>query len=270
MNNFFKILISQLFVFIFLVGLADAKGLTVSLSTDKSVVETGKTLRVRINLNQPIKRFSPAAIGVDGGNVEAVRKLGSRTYQATIRAGDELKYLEVQIPADELEDMQGDHNEEASNMLTVKIDYSRKIAAEEAATNANRKIEEDARRRVQRERDDTTMSNLLNAVTAAQNRSNTIIQSQPNQVQYYNCNGQAIPTTQPCNNLNTTNNIYGNTNTPYIIPYTTTPYTYDMTYYDNYYNIYGYYPQSYYSSPYYTGVVEVDVRPSTILNYFGF
>lgn len=265
---------SKILIFIGLVFLGfssvSAKDLSISLSPETTTVEAGKTARVRINFSQAPKRFSATDISVEGGTVDSVRKLSTRVYLAMVRASEDAKEVELQIQADTIRDNEGDLNENASNSIGIKVvENTQKLEVENKAKIQQAKLD-----------NEKTLNNLLNIVT--QNaKNNTPTVAPATQVQYYNCNGQAIPTTQQCvQNANVNANgvlympsnsyvdPYGSyTNTqgyivypsglysPYEITYYDRYYTsygyYPRTYYTTYYNNYGYYPESYYSSPYY-------------------
>lgn len=254
-----------------------AKDLSVSLSPETTTIEAGKTARVRVNFSQAPKKFSATDIAVDGGTIDSVRKLSTRVYLAVVRASEDAKEVELQIQADAIRDNEGDLNENASNSVRLKIvANTQKLEAENKINSEKVKLETEK-----------TLNTLLNAVTQSA-KNNPPVSTPAPQVQYYNCNGQAIPTTQQC--VQNTQQIGGYYDAwgnwvpavqtapivaPTVVPYNSynayssySPYStygvtpvYDATYYANYYDYYGYYPQSYYSSPYYS-----KYRRSTLLD----
>lgn len=250
-------------LFILSTSFVFAKDLSVTLSPETTTVEAGKTARVRISFSQAPKKFSVTDISIDGGTVDSVRKLSTRVYLAVVRASEDSKEVELQIQADAIRDNEGDLNENASNSVRLKVvANTQKLEAENKINTEKAKLETEK-----------TLNTLLNAVT--QNAKSSAPAASAPQVQYYNCNGTAIPTTQQCvqnANVNTnsvlyvpSNNyggVYGdpyNSYTPYTsygntqgyVVYPTGLYTpYEMSYYDRYYSNYGYYPKTYYTTYY--------------------
>ncbi len=240
---------SEILLFIGLVFLGlsfvSAKDLNISLSPDTTTVEAGKTARVRVNFSQAPKKFSATDISIDGGTVDSVRKLSTRVYLAVVRSSEDAKEVELQIQADAIRDNEGDLNENASNSVRIKVvANTQKVEAESKARVEQAKLE-----------NEKTLNSLLNIVSQTA-KNNAPVSTPAPQVQYYNCNGQAIPTTQQCvqnANVNTNSVLYipsNNYGTGYVV-YPTGLYSpYEMSYYDRYYNNYGYYPKTYYTTYY--------------------
>lgn len=250
-------------LFILSTSFVMAKDLSISLSPESTTVEAGKTARVRVSFSQAPKKFSASDISIEGGTVDSVRKLSTRVYLAVVRASEDVKDVELQIQADSVRDNEGDLNENASNSIRLKVTANiQKLEVENRAKAEQVKLE-----------NEKTLNSLLNIVTQTSRNNNTPAPTAPApQVQYYNCNGQAIPTTQQCiqnANVNTNNvlyipsgsyvDTYGNTYNPYgaygttqgYVVYPTGLYSqYEMNYYDRYYNNYGYYPRTYYTTYY--------------------
>jgi hypothetical protein len=258
---FKKYMYKFIFLFILSSSLVSAEGLSISLSPETTTVEAGKTARVKVNFSQAPKKFSPTDISIESGTVDSVRKLSTRVYLAVVRASEDAKEVELQIQADAIRDNEGDLNENASNSVRIKVTANtQKLEAEAKAKTEQSKLE-----------NEKTLNSLLNIVTQNAKNNAPAITPAP-AVQYYNCNGQAIPTTQQCvqnanvntnsvlyipsNNYGSGYNPYGNYGNNYSTGYVVYPTglysSYEMSYYDRYYNNYGYYPKAYYTTYYNT------------------
>ena len=214
-------------------------GLDISLSSPLSKVEPGRVFRVNVVFSDPIKKTTLADFSVDGGSPENLRKINSKSYLLFVRAGTDVKEVDVQVEANKIKSSTGIWNEEASNDIILKV-----IAPVVVPPPA--------------QPDTTSLSGLLDNLTKTIKQNNATQQQAAPQVQYYNCNGQSIPTTQTCYQQNTQTSVqgqyvaplapYNSYNTGYYNPYNSyDPYSnYNST---SYYNTNsGYYnPNSYYT-----------------------
>lgn len=187
----------------------DADGVPprVSLSANVSSVKMGETFKVILSASEEIVPISPDSLIVDGGTVKEIRKLSKTSYTATIIINEEegVKNVLVQVEADKIEDLIGNKNESASNEISVKVIPAEKIA--EATASGEGEV---------------GLNSLLDKIIASAPQCNyngsgilvtvapdgkpvnttgcapTQTQNQPGAGQTYDCNGQKIPVTQPC------------------------------------------------------------------------
>jgi hypothetical protein len=140
--------------------------------------------------------------------VKEIRKLSKTSYTATINIDEEAKKVLVQVEADKIEDLAGNKNENASNEISVKVIPGKPSAESVAGKDGE---------------GETSIDSLLNKIISSApqctyNGSGILItigpdgkplnttscsQSQTqnlagNNANTYDCNGQKIPVTQPC------------------------------------------------------------------------
>lgn len=209
-------------MFFVFASFANAADLDITLRADSSVVDAGKSLKVRIAFNRSVSKFNAQMLSVDGGHVESMRKLSSLSYLAYVRADENVKEMDILVEAEAVLDLNKNPNPDASNNLIIKVRPAQ-ITNPAPILNPEPSFS------------NTQVSDLLDKVV----KSSTIVQpsapapSTPNYATgYYFCQGVQIPNSQPCNNNN--NNSQQNQNTVYVTPST--------VYYDAYGN---YYPGGY-------------------------
>lgn len=172
----------------------------ISLSANVSSVKLGETFKVILTASEEIAPITPDSLIVDGGGVKEIRKLSKVSYTATINVNDDAKKVLIQVEADKVEDLAGNKNENASNEISVRVTGS-------TSTSTNKD-------------GDASINSLLDKIISSApnctyNSNGILIQTDntgkalnttgcaPQQTQNlagqtYNCNGQQIPVTQPC------------------------------------------------------------------------
>lgn len=184
-------------------GNIDTVAPRISLSANVSTVKMGETFKVILNASEEIVPITPEALIVEGGIVKEIRKLSKTSYTATISISEEgnVKKVLVQIEADKVEDLAGNKNENASNEISVKVISENKVAeksGEEGEIGLNSLLD-----KIIASAPSCTYngSGILITVSSDGKQLNTTgcAQTQtPGSGQTYNCNGQQIPVTQPC------------------------------------------------------------------------
>lgn len=148
----------------------------ISLSANVSTVKMGDPFKVILNASEEIVPITPDSFIVDGGSVKEIRKLSKTSYTATININEDAKKVLIQIEADKIEDLFGNKNDNASNEITIKVVGVVKTVGEETVSNEG------------------GINSLLDKIIASAPTST--LASTP--VQTYDCNGNKIPVTQPC------------------------------------------------------------------------
>ncbi len=207
-----------------------AADLNITLKSEYATAAPNKTFRVTAYFNKPITKLLMTDIEIDGGRIESVRKINTKTYLIFARPSEDSREVSLQIPADVVKDKEGDLNEYASNDLSVKVTQDKNVLKEQEIANLKQSDQEN--KKMINDLVNTINNTNKNAATAAQSQTQT--NANQNQVQYYNCNGKATPITKDCY----TNGSY--------LPYTT---IYTMPSYEPLYNDY-YYTYYNYSNPY--------------------
>ena len=223
-----SLLVLTLSIFSFILPSAFAKDLDIVLKSEYATVAPNKTFRVTAYFNKPITKLLITDIEIDGGRIESVRKINTKTYLIFARPSEDVNEVNLQIQADVVKDKEGDLNEYASNDLSVKVTQDKNTLKEQEIANLKQSDQEN--KKMINDLVNTINNSNKNAATAAQSQTN----ANQNQVQYYNCNGKATPITKDC---------YTNGN---YLPYTT---IYTMPSYEPLYNDY-YYTYYNYSNPY--------------------
>ena len=195
-------------------------GPRINLKTTVQKVESGTLVKITADFSEPVIRFTRSEVSVDGGSVESVRKLGPSSFVIFARPTGDAKELDVQVESDKVQNTDKVYNELSSNEIVVKV--STQVQEPRQGSDSSAQI-----------------SSLLDTVTKtinSQQQQTQTVQTAP-VVQYVNCYGNYIPSTQVC-----------------VSPYTTTPvnnyYNPYSTYpsYGSYYNDYYSYPSTYYPS----------------------
>lgn len=186
----------------------------VSLSANVSTVKFGESFKVLLNASEEIVPITPDSVIVDGGAVKEIRKLSKTSYSITLNHNEDAKKVLIQIEADRVEDLAGLKNENASNEVSVKVSGSAAVAKDgDTKTDDTKGVEEEI-----------NLDSILNKIISSSpecryNGSGLLItvgtdgkqlnttgcpqtqtQNQNLAGQTYNCNGQQIPVTQPCQN----------------------------------------------------------------------
>lgn len=158
-------------------------GPQIILSTTVRSVEVGELFKVTVKVDEPLLKFTVNEVSVDGGRLESVRKLSPYSYLLFVRA-EESKEVDILVESEKVQNRGKVFNADASNNLIVKV--KAKVVTPQVAQPSITK----------------DLSSLLDEVVKAKTTSNVsapVTNQATQQVSYYNCNGQAIPTTQACN-----------------------------------------------------------------------
>jgi hypothetical protein len=210
MNKLVKKFFIITLVFLSFSSLSAAVDLTVTLKQDTQIVESDKNFRVTVMFSKPVSKLNITDLSISGGSIQEVRKVNSQRFYVFVKPQEGVKIVDLQIEADRIKATDGSLNTESSNDLEVSV----KLPKVETPKNTSS--------------GDSELTKLLNSLfgkkvttptqntTSQQNYSQTLPQTNyvnTQQVTYYSCNGNLIPTTQSCSNVvytNTMPNYYFN------------------------------------------------------------
>jgi hypothetical protein len=211
LQNYFKKTTLFSIIFFVFASFASAADLDITLRADSSVVDAGKTLKVRIAFNRSVSKFNAQMLSVDGGHVESMRKLSSLSYLAFVRADENVKQVDILVEAEAVLDLNKNPNPDASNNLIIKVRPANPVnptpILNPEPTFSNSQISD-------------LLDKVVKSSTPAQPAAP--VQSTPNYATgYYFCQGVQIPNSQPCNNTQqqTQNSVYVAPNTVYYDTY---------------------------------------------------
>jgi len=183
------------------------KDLRISLSANLNAVQMGNSFKVIINSSSELQKFAAENLIIDGGEMKEIRKLSKTSYVAMVISLEGFKKVSIQVEAEGLMSIDGIKNENASNEILVKIIIPTPVATTSTvSTTINT--------------DTDSFTALLNKIvssvpnctynssgqlitgeklnTAGCATTNVSTNNQNNQVQYKDCYGQQIPSTQQC------------------------------------------------------------------------
>jgi hypothetical protein len=167
-------------------------------------VKIGDSFKIVISTSEEVKPLTPDSLILEGGTVKEIRKLSKNSYSMVITPNEDAKKIFAQVEAEKVFDLAGNFNENASNEINVKILTT--VANAQSSTNPSGELSQ-----VQALLDKVVSSvptcnysptGMLITVDPNGKQVNTQgcpqQNSQAQNTQLYNCYGQMIQVTQPC------------------------------------------------------------------------
>jgi hypothetical protein len=91
----------------------------ITLSSNSSTFKDGMEFRVFLKSTTPIKKIDASSLIIDGGNLNAIRKLSPKDFVLLISPLENSKKIYIQVEADRVSDINNVLNDEASNEVEL-------------------------------------------------------------------------------------------------------------------------------------------------------